>query len=116
MLHPDSRYMLGNLFRRESDNAIYTELRPRLSFEDRDDVIMYEIQAGDTLFSIAQRAYSQGQSEDAAHFWWAIADFQPEPINDPTIALVPGEYLLIPSLDFIRLKLNGDAIEDLNTV
>jgi hypothetical protein len=34
----------------------------------------------------------------ACGFWWAIADFQPDPVVDPTLLLEPGRRLFIPSL------------------
>jgi hypothetical protein len=34
----------------------------------------------------------------ACGFWWAIADFQPDPILDPTLRLEPGRRLFIPSV------------------
>jgi hypothetical protein len=34
----------------------------------------------------------------ACGFWWAIADFQPDPIIDPTLQLDVGRQLLIPSV------------------
>ena len=30
-------------------------------------------------------------------FWWAIADFQPDPIVDPTLELEVGRTTFIPS-------------------
>ena len=30
-------------------------------------------------------------------FWWAIADFQPDPIVDPTLELEVGRTIFIPS-------------------
>ena len=32
-----------------------------------------------------------------AALWWVIADFQPEPVHDPTRALEVGRVMFIPS-------------------
>jgi hypothetical protein len=50
---------------------------------------------GDTLFDIAGRYFAP--LPRACGFWWAIADFQPDPILDPTLALAAGTTLVIPS-------------------
>lgn len=55
---------------------------------------------GDTLFNLADRYF--GPRTDAASLWWIIAEFQPEPILDPTLSLEPGRQLVIPSLRTIE--------------
>ncbi len=34
----------------------------------------------------------------ACGFWWVLADFQPDPIVDPTLELDVGRRLVVPSL------------------
>ncbi len=51
---------------------------------------------GDSLFTLAGRYFAP--LPRACGFWWVIADFQPDPILDPTLALEPGRRVLIPSL------------------
>lgn len=54
------------------------------------------VSEGDTLFTLAGR-YFQPLTRPAG-YWWAIADFQPHPIHDPTIALVAGSVIVVPSV------------------
>jgi hypothetical protein len=61
---------------------------------------VHEVREGDTLQSIAAAAWpglGQLPFVSAASLWWVIADFQPVPIHDPTVQLVPGEKLIVPS-------------------
>lgn len=51
---------------------------------------------GETLFSLAARYFAT--IPRGAGLWWVLADFQPDPILDPTIALVAGQTLIIPSV------------------
>ena len=45
----------------------------------------------------------------ACGFWWAIADFQPDPIVDPTLLLEPGRRLFVPSLRVLTDVILGEA-------
>lgn len=65
-------------------------------YRDFDDNRSHVVKQGDTLFSLAAR-YFRG-IERGEGLWWIIADFQPEPIHDPTITLTPGRVIIIPSL------------------
>ncbi len=51
---------------------------------------------GDTLFSLAAHYFAP--IPRAAGLWWIIADFQPDPVHDPTIRLTPATTLVIPSV------------------
>jgi hypothetical protein len=62
---------------------------------------------GDTLFDLAGRYFAP--LPRACGFWWAIADFQPDPIFDPTIALDAGRALLIPSTRLLTDVILGEA-------
>ena len=50
---------------------------------------------GDTLFNLAGRYFAP--LPRACGYWWAIADFQPDPIIDPTLALAAGQTIVIPA-------------------
>lgn len=54
------------------------------------------VQEGDTLQVLAA-TYFEGMP-NPAWLWWVIADFQPDPILDPTIALAGGQTIIIPSV------------------
>jgi ribosomal protein S18 acetylase RimI-like enzyme len=51
---------------------------------------------GESLFDLAGRYFAP--LPRACGFWWAIADFQQDPIIDPTLELEVGRRLLIPSV------------------
>jgi len=51
--------------------------------------------ASDTLFALAGKYFAP--LPRACGFWWVIADFQPDPIVDPTLALDVGRVLVVPS-------------------
>jgi hypothetical protein len=50
---------------------------------------------GDTLWGLAGRYFAP--LNRACGYWWVIADFQPDPIIDPTLGLEEGRVLFIPS-------------------
>jgi len=82
-----------------------------LTLTDRDpfrfapfpDNIQHAVRNGDSLFSLAQRYYAT--MSQAAQLWWVIADFQPDPILDPTIQLEIGRILQIPSLKTVQTEI-----------
>lgn len=94
-----SRYRHSSVFRSDK-NELYIELRPRIDYAGGEDEILHKVVQGDTLHNLAARYLSALPA--AANLWWAIADFQPEPINDPTVALTPGTWLVIPSVDLVQ--------------
>lgn len=65
-------------------------------YKERTDNILHQVAQGDSLFTLAGRYFRQLQRP--AGLWWIIADYQPTPIHDPTIALSPGSVLVIPSM------------------
>jgi Tfp pilus assembly protein FimV len=79
----------------EKGRPFLSEAEPYLyrSFADN---VQHQVVEGDTLWSLAAK-YFDGVSRPEALFW-VLAQFQPEPIHDPTLALVPGSVLVIPSL------------------
>lgn len=104
MLRDDSRYNLADLYK-DASNKAYTALRSRIFFDDIDGTVPHVVEDGDTLWSLADRYYG-GLEDDDVNYWWAIADFQPEPINDPTVKLTQGQIVLIPPLDLIMAVLD----------
>jgi hypothetical protein len=95
-----SRYIQADLLR-DTAERIHTGSRPRYVFADIDDITMHVIEAGDTLHSLADLYYGS-ENSNSATYWWLIADFQPEPIQDPTIALEPGDIILIPPISIVQ--------------
>ena len=90
-----SRYTFTTGIKDSADRLFLTD-RVRFGFRELDDTREYIVKEGDTLFLLAGRFY-RGLSERAAGFWWVIADFQPDPVHDPTLKLEPGLRMFIPS-------------------
>ncbi len=70
--------------------------REPFRFQDFTDNEAHRVREGDSVFSLAANRYRQ--FERASGLFWIIADFQPDPIHDPTVELVPGIILFIPSI------------------
>ncbi len=63
------------------------------AFTDNREHIAREV---DTLFNLAGQFFKP--FDRPAGLWWIIADFQPQPILDPTLKLDAGKLMFIPSL------------------
>lgn len=101
---PFSRFQLSGAVAGSvhSDALVLTERKP-FRFKEYPDNFPHVVGSGDSLFTLAEKYFSPHPS--AAQLWWALADFQPEPIHDPTIALVPGSTLIIPPLRVVLTEL-----------
>lgn len=71
------------------------------------DNIEHVITEGDTLHSIASLYFAPIPSP--AELWWIIADFQPDPIHDPTLKLTVGATLIVPSVRTVQEEIFGEA-------
>jgi len=65
-------------------------------FKEHTDTRAHVVAQGDTLFELAGRFFAP--LPRACGFWWVLADFQPDPIVDPTLELDVGRRLFVPSL------------------
>ena len=63
--------------------------------------------SSDSLFSLAGKYFAP--LPRACGFWWVIADFQPDPIVDPTLALDIGRLLYIPSTRVVTDVVLGES-------
>lgn len=57
---------------------------------------VHVVKGEDTLFTLAAK-YFKGFDRPNG-LWWIIADFQPDPIHDPTLRLTEGTTIVIPSM------------------
>ena len=94
-LHDYSRYLfcMGIVDER---GRLYLSDREPFRFVERADSRFHTVQEGDTLFSLAHQYFQPLPRPD--QFFWVIADFQREPIVDPTLKLPKGLTLVIPSV------------------
>ena len=72
-----------------------TEREP-FRFREYEDTRKHVVVQGDSLFTLAGRYFAPVPR--ACGFWWAIADFQPEPVFDPTLELELGRRIYVPSV------------------
>lgn len=79
----------------DEDGKLYLTEPSPFGYRERSDNVIYTVQRGDTLWTIAAAQYASFPRPSG--LWWVIAEYQPEPIFDPTIALVPGQPLVLPS-------------------
>ena len=90
----------------DSGRVVLAERVPML-FRERPDNRMHTVLPGDTLAALAGTYFAP--LPRACGYWWAIAEYQPEPIVDPTEALAVGRVLIVPSLDALEAFLQEAA-------
>lgn len=94
-VYQHSRYSFCEA-REDSEGRQFLTDRAQFRFKALADSRVHVVSQGDTLWAIAGR-YFQPLPRPAG-LWWVIADFQPNPIHDPTIQLVPGSVIIVPSV------------------
>ncbi len=90
-----SRYAFCSAVLDEDERLFLTEREP-YRFRQLPDNREHVVKEGESLFSLAGRYFAP--LPRPAGLWWVIADFQPDPVHDPTIALDPGRVLVVPSV------------------
>lgn len=85
----------------DANGRMFLTDRVPFRYTDRPDNIRHTVTAGDSLFTLAGRYY-ETFTDRPSGFWWVIADFQPDPILDPTLVLEEGRVLFIPSQRTLR--------------
>lgn len=90
-----SRYQYSAGILDEVGDLILTDPDP-FPFQQLADTTIHAVETGDTLWGLAHE-YFQPLARPSG-LYWIIADFQPVPIYDPTIALQAGQTLYIPSV------------------
>ena len=106
----NSRHLYTTAQKRDADTPglpLFLSDRTPFRYRNLNDNRVVTVREGDTLHRIASRVYAPlGQLPfiSAASLWWVIADFQPIPIHDPTLRLVLGEKLIVPSLRTVTEK------------
>ena len=90
-------------------NTLFLTSREPFRFQDFPDNRSHEVKEGDTLWALAD-TYFEGLVRPAG-FFHIIADFQPDPIFDPTIRLKLGRTLFIPSVRTLLEEIFSSARE-----
>ncbi len=91
-----SRFSFTSAVAEDDTEKLFLTEREPFRFQDFSDNRTHEVKDGDTLWGLADRFF-EGLDRPAG-FFWVIADFQPDPIFDPTISLKLGRTLFIPSV------------------
>jgi hypothetical protein len=91
-----SRHLFAGAIRETGDERVHLTDRVRFGYKQYTDNVLHTVVEGDDLFRLA--GYYYASIPRGCGLWWVIADFQPEPIHDPTIALLPGTILVVPSV------------------
>ncbi|HEX7839681.1 MAG TPA: hypothetical protein VF469_19535 [Kofleriaceae bacterium] len=91
----------------DDDGRLFLTEREPFRFRSLPDNRQHVIQQGDTLFSLAGHYFAPLPRPSG--LWWVIADFQPDPIHDPTLALDLGRVVFIPSVRVITEEVFAEA-------
>ncbi len=91
----------------DGDGRLHLTDREPYRFRAHADNRVHVAVQGDTLWDLAGRYFAP--LPRACGFWWAIADFQPDAIVDPTLELEPGQRLFIPSQRVLTDVILGEA-------
>jgi len=105
---PPRQYSRHSFTTGRSNSAEQTYIDDRIPYRFRalTDNKQYAVQEGDSLYALAARYFSP--LPRPAGLWWVLADFQPQPIHDPTIQLLPGSVLVIPSVRTVTELILGE--------
>ena len=95
-----SRYQFCDGLVTPTERLFLSDRTPYL-FQSFEDNRQHIVTGGETLGGLASR-YFEGIADPPDQLWWIIADFQPEPIFDPTLLLDEGRVLQIPSIRTVR--------------
>jgi hypothetical protein len=95
----NSRYTFTTAVTTDDDSVMLYGEEP-YRYRNFNDNREHVVKQGDTLFTLAH-IYFAGITRPAG-LWWIIADFQPDPIHDPTQALEIGRLLIVPSVRTVQ--------------
>lgn len=90
-----SRHTFATAVADDEERLFLTDVEP-YRFRSLPDNRQHVVEQGDTLFTLAALYFAP--LPRPAGLWWVIADFQPDPIHDPTLSLALGRELVIPSV------------------
>ncbi len=85
---------------KDADGTLFLTDPEPFGYQLFTDNRLHVVKEGESLFTLAGRYFAP--LPRPAGLWWVLADFQPEPILDPTLALTPGTTLVVPSLRTVQ--------------
>jgi len=91
----NSRFLFCRGVTDEEGNKYLTDREP-YEYHSHSDNMVHMVVEGDSLFSLADKYFAP--LERACGYWWVIAEYQPDPILDPSQKLEINRKLIIPSL------------------
>ncbi len=101
-----SRYTFCEAVLDDNGCLFLTERQP-YRYRALADNRQHVVNEGDTLFTLAGRYFAP--LPRPAGLWWIIADFQLDPIHDPTLVLESGRVIVIPSLRTVTEEIFSEA-------
>jgi len=94
MLSPFSRFLFNTEY--SDENGLhYLDSPEPFVYVDESDTRYHIVREGDIWPGLAYLYFPNYPR--GCGLWWILCDFQPEQVVDPTIGLVPGSTVLIPS-------------------
>lgn len=98
--HVRSRYLVTYGLKDSNSKLYLTERTPFRYDPALQGTRRHVVAQGDRLWHLAYRYFAP--FPNAEHLWWVIAEFQPQPIQDPTLDLAVGRVLYIPSTRVVQ--------------
>ena len=104
-------FTVGIINDSDPTERLFLTSRVPFRFVNRRDNIQHIVSEGDTPWNLASRFYAPFPRP--AGLWWVINDFQPQPIHDPTELLIPGSFIVLPSLRTVSEEIFSEDRRDL---
>ncbi len=100
-MHASSRYRYNREYVAD-DNTRYLDEREPFRYRDEPDNRFHTAKDGDSWWGIAHSYFPSFPR--SAGLWWVVAEFQPDNIVDPTIAIKGGTVIVVPSERLVRFE------------
>lgn len=105
----ESRYLTAEAIL--SGDVLFLDDRVPYRYRSRDDTVLHTAAEGESWATIAQKYYT-GISSRACGLWWVIAEFQPQPVVDPTLAIAAGRVIHVPSPLVVQTDVLGVTVTE----
>lgn len=105
MIYQYSRHSYCQIWQQD-DGKSFIDRRVPFGYRAFRDNKVHVVKEGESIFTVAGHHFAPHPR--AAGLWWVIADFQPNPIHDPTVQLSPGTALIVPSLQNVTVVIFDD--------